>query len=182
MKFVPLPIEGAYAVLREPHTDERGFFARMWCEEEFAAHGLSTQIVQCSMSMSLKKGTLRGMHFQTAPHEEIKFIRCTRGAMYDVLLDLRPDSPTYLKWHAEELTETNGTQLYIPAGIAHGFQSLEDNTEMCYQISAAYASDFAGGVRWDDPAFGIVWPEAERTISRKDQEWPDYSPLPVSGK
>jgi dTDP-4-dehydrorhamnose 3,5-epimerase len=174
LRFEPLRLPGAFAIDRMPAEDERGFFARTWCAEEFAAHGLCTRLAQCSVSFNHRKGTLRGMHFQAAQHEEAKVVRCTRGAIYDVLLDLRPSSPTYRQWAAVELTEENGRQLYIPEGVAHGFQTLEDASEVFYHISEPYFPALARGVRWNDPAFAIEWPEDHRTISARDQQYPDF--------
>lgn len=175
MRFEPLRLPGAFLIEREPIEDERGFFARTWCAEEFAANGLCTHIAQCSVSFNRRKSTLRGMHYQAAPHEETKLVRCTRGAIYDVLLDLRPESPTYREWIAEELTEQNGRQLYVPAGVAHGFQTLVDDTEVYYQISEPYVASLARGVRWNDTAFRMTWPEGARTMSQRDQTYPDFA-------
>ncbi len=181
MIFTPTDVAGAYIVDLEPRGDERGFFARAFCRGEFEAHGLSSRVIQCNLSSSSRAGTLRGMHFQVAPHEEAKLVRCTRGALYDVALDLRPESPSYLRWVGVELTSENHRMLYVPEGCAHGFQSLADDTEVFYQVSAAYAPDAERGVRWDDPAFAIAWPEAEsRVISDKDAGWPAYEPQDVS--
>ncbi len=175
MRFTELALPGLYLVESEPVSDERGFFARTWCHDEFQARGLSTDIAQCSVSFNLRKGTLRGMHYQAAPHAEIKVIRCNRGAFFDVLVDLRPESPTYAQWTAQELSARNGRMLYVPAGLAHGFQTLEDETEVYYQISERYAPDCARGVRWNDPAFGIEWPDVEvRILSERDRQYPDF--------
>lgn len=175
MIFTPLELEGAYRVDLDRREDERGFFARAWCREEFEAHGLNPALVQCNLSFNHRRGTLRGMHFQRAPHAEAKLIRCTRGAILDVIVDLRHGSPTHARWLAVELTEENRSALYVPEGFAHGYQTLVDGTETLYQVSAAYAPDAEGGVRWDDPAFGIRWPEADpRIVSDKDGAWPDY--------
>jgi dTDP-4-dehydrorhamnose 3,5-epimerase len=178
--FEETPIAGAFVIELERRGDERGFFARVFCRREFEEHGLNPNVVQCNLSLSAKPGTLRGMHFQRPPHEEAKLVRCTRGALWDVVLDLRPDSPTYLAWYGVELNAENRRLLYIPEGCAHGFQTLVPDTEAFYQVSAAYAPEHEGGVRWNDPAFGLEWPEAaERTISEKDQGWPDYRPVRV---
>jgi len=174
VRFTPLRLPGAFVIDRTPAEDERGFFARTWCEEELAEHGLCTRISQCSISFNHRRGTLRGMHFQALPHAEVKIVRCTRGSIFDVLLDLRPTSPTYCQWIAEELTEENGRQLYIPEGVAHGFQTMADRTEVFYQISQPYVPDLARGVRWNDPAFAIEWPDCERTISLRDRQYPDF--------
>ena len=174
MKLVPLLLPNAYRIEVEPVSDDRGFFARTWCAEQLAALGLNANVSQCSISFNAKVGTLRGMHYQAAPREEAKVVRCTQGAIYDVLLDLRPESPTYLRWVAEELDARNRHALYIPEGVAHGFQTLTDEAEVFYQISEGYQPELARGVRWDDPAFGIVWPDSVRTISQRDREYPDF--------
>ena len=175
MKFVPATLRGAFRIEREPIEDSRGFFARTWCAEEAAAHGLNSRVAQCSVSFNARKGTLRGMHFQIAPHQEAKVVRCTRGAMTDVIIDLRPASPTYKKWEAFELTEHNRTALYIPEGFAHGFQTLLDETEVLYQMSEFYAPGAARGVRWNDPAFGITWPLPNPILSPKDAAYADFT-------
>ncbi len=174
MIFTPLRIAGAYRIDPTPMTDARGFFARTWCEEEIVGLGLDSRIAQCSISFNEIKGTLRGMHYQRAPNEEAKVVRCTRGAIYDVVLDLRPESPTYRSWTVEELTDGNRAQIYVPQGVAHGFQTLKDATEVLYMISTPYSPDCARGVRWDDPAFGIEWPRDGRTISDRDLAFHDY--------
>lgn len=175
MKFSPTALAGACIIDIEPVPDERGFFARSWCREEFARHGLNPDLVQCSVSFNKKRGTLRGVHYQAKPHEETKVVRCTRGVIYDVIVDLRPESSTFRKWIAVELSADNRRMLYIPAGLAHGFQSLADDTEVFYQISTPYHPESARGVRWDDPAFGIEWPVTERVISDKDRQYPDFA-------
>jgi dTDP-4-dehydrorhamnose 3,5-epimerase len=173
--FTATALEGAYVVELEPREDERGFFARAWCESEFRDHDLSTEIAQCNISFNHKRGTLRGMHYQVAPHAEVKLIRCTRGAVYDVIVDLRPDSPTQTHWIGVDLTAENRRMLYVPEGFAHGYQTLVDETETFYQVSAAYAPEAERGVRWDDPSFSIVWPDPEGAIlSEKDSSWPDF--------
>jgi dTDP-4-dehydrorhamnose 3,5-epimerase len=172
--FVETKLKGPFVIEVERNEDHRGFFARTWCQREFAERGLNPSLVQCSVSFSRKKGTLRGMHYQIAPREEAKLVRCTRGAVYDVIIDLRPDSPSFSRWLAAELTAANGRMLYIPEGFAHGFQTLEDDTEVFYQMSEFYAPEYARGVRWNDPAFGIQWPPAERTISLRDDTYPDF--------
>lgn len=174
MKFSPTALAGACIIDIEQVPDERGFFARSWCREEFSRHDLNPDLAQCSISFNKKRGTLRGMHYQVAPHEETKVVRCTRGAIHDVILDLRPQSPTFRKWFAVELSADNRRMLYVPAGLAHGFQSLTDDTEVFYQISTPYHPESARGVRWDDPAFGIEWPVAERIISDRDRRYPDF--------
>jgi dTDP-4-dehydrorhamnose 3,5-epimerase len=179
MRFVPLELAGAYLIELEPHRDDRGFFARTWCRDEFAGHGLDPSIAQCSTSRNARAGTLRGLHFQRPPHAETKLVRCTRGAIFDVIVDLRPESSTRAAWFGAELTEELGNAMYVPEGFAHGFQTLTDDAEVFYMISKPYMPDAAGGVRWDDPAFGIDWPEeAERTISERDRDWPDYASDP----
>ena len=173
MIFHETKLKGVYIIEPEWLEDERGFFARTFCQEEFAAHGLNPRVVQCNISFNKKKGTLRGMHYQIAPHEEVKLVRCTRGAIYDVIIDLRPDLPTFKRWVAVELTADNRRMLYIPEGFAHGFQTLEDDTEVFYQMSESYHPECARGVRWDDSAFGIEWPLLDLTISAKDRSYPD---------
>jgi dTDP-4-dehydrorhamnose 3,5-epimerase len=175
MRFVETNVAGAVVVELDRHHDERGFFARVWDPDELAAAGLTPTLAQASISRSTRAGTLRGMHFQLAPHEEAKLVRCVRGAIFDVVLDLRRDSPTYLAWHGVRLDDENGKALYVPEGCAHGFQTIEDDSDVLYLISHPYAPDAASGVRWDDPAFGIEWPDApERTIGERDRSWPHY--------
>ena len=174
MKFSPAKLTGVWIVDLDRHEDERGFFARSWCQTEFEKQGLNPRLVQCNISFNEKKGTLRGMHFQAAPHEEVKLVRCSRGAIYDVIIDLRRSSPTHRRWLAVELTADNRRALYIPEGFAHGFQSLEDGTEVFYQMSDFFHPDCSRGVRWNDPAFGIVWPINEKIISPKDNSYPDF--------
>jgi dTDP-4-dehydrorhamnose 3,5-epimerase len=168
-------LEGAFVIELEKHADQRGFFARAYCEREFESHKLISRFVQCNISFNRFKGTLRGMHFQTAPHEEVKLIRCTRGAIYDAIIDLRPDSPTFKQYFSTVLSAENAKMLYVPQKFAHGFQTLEDNTEVFYQMSEFYAPDHARGVRWNDPAFGIEWPAGERIILDRDQTYADFS-------
>jgi dTDP-4-dehydrorhamnose 3,5-epimerase len=172
--FKPTELPGAYIIEPNRHEDIRGYFARTFCEETFSAHGLDTRIVQCSVSFNHRKGTLRGMHYQVAPFEEVKLVRCNRGAIYDVIVDLRRDSPAFKRHFAIELDEQNGKMVYIPAGFAHGFQTLDDDSEVFYQMSECYSAEHARGVRWNDPAFGIPWPEASRTILERDQNYPDF--------
>lgn len=174
MKFVPLTIPGAFRVEPEPVVDERGHFARTWCAREADAAGLDPRVVQCGVSMNRRKGTLRGMHYQAPPHEESKLVRCSQGAIFDVLLDLRKDSPSYLKWDAVELSSENGLLVYIPKGVAHGFQTLVDDTEVVYQMSEFHHPESAAGVRWDDPAFGITWPLPAVVLSGRDASYPDF--------
>jgi dTDP-4-dehydrorhamnose 3,5-epimerase len=172
MKFVSTTIEGAWLIEPDRLADERGFFARTWCAREFADQGLNPQLAQCNVSFSPKRGTLRGMHYQEAPHGEVKLVRCTHGAIYDVIVDLRPDSPSRLKWAAVELSAENRHALYIPEGLAHGFLTRSDNCEVFYQMSQFYYGPAARGVRWNDPAFGIEWPESPAVISKRDAEYP----------
>lgn len=172
MLFRELPLAGAFLLGVERHEDARGFFGRTYCAREFEAHGLSPAIAQINVSYNKLAGTLRGMHFQRDPHEETKVVRCTRGEICDVIVDLRPASPTYLKWHAERLTEDNRASLYIPAGFAHGFQTLTPDAEVLYLMGTFYAPDAAAGIRYDDPAIGIVWPREVTSISDRDRTYP----------
>lgn len=176
MKFIETELKGAFLIDPEPLEDERGFFARTWCRKEFEQHGLDTDWVQCNISFNKRQGTLRGMHYQIAPYAEAKLVRCTSGAIYDVIIDLRPNSKTYRQWISAELSAENRKMIYIPQGLAHGFQTLLDNTEVFYQMSEFYAPPYARAVRWNDPQFKIRWPEAERTISEKDQTIEDFEP------
>ena len=175
MIFHETPLSGAYVIETEPVADERGLFARTWCEREFAAHNLETRIAQCSTSFNPKSGTLRGMHYQVEPLAETKIVRCTRGAIHDVIIDLRRDSPTFRRHFAIVLTESDRKIVYVPKGFAHGFQTLEDDTEVFYQISEFYSPQHGRGVRWDDPAFGIRWPDAVRRIGDRDRSYPDFA-------
>lgn len=175
MNFTETTLEGAFIVDLKRIEDERGFFARGWCREEFTAHGLNPGMVQLNVGFSRKEGTLRGMHYQTAPAEEAKLARCTRGAIYDVIIDLRRGSPTHRRWIGVELTADNRRMLYAPEGFAHGYQALTDDAEMYYQTTHLYAPASATGVRFDDPAFGITWPRPVSVISTQDRGWPDYS-------
>jgi dTDP-4-dehydrorhamnose 3,5-epimerase len=174
MIFTPARLEGLWLVDWEPHRDERGHFARLWCAHELAAHGLEANLAQTSLSYNARAGTLRGLHFQRPPHEEAKLVRCLRGAIWDVAVDIRPGSPQRGQWQAFELSAENGRALYIPRGFAHGFQSLTPDSEVLYQISAFYVPEAAAGVRYDDPAFGIKWPLPVASISPRDRLWPDY--------
>ena len=177
MRFRELELPGVYVVELERIEDERGYFARTFSRDEFAERGLATDFVQANTAFNLRRGTLRGLHFQLPPHEEAKLVRCTRGAVYDVIVDLRPGSPTFTRWAAVELTAENGALLYVPEGLAHGYQALEDDTETSYLMSAFYEPSAAAGVRWNDLAFGIEWPEVEeRTINERDRSWPDFCP------
>lgn len=176
MVFVETKLKGAFIIEPERIADERGFFARTWCAHEFEAHGLSARLAQCNVSFNAKKGTLRGMHYQTAPYEEAKLVRCTRGAIYDVIIDLRASSATFRQWLGVTLTSQNHRMLYMPESFAHGFQTLEDETEVFYQMSEFHAPAHASGVRWDDPAFNIQWPLlSELIISDKDRNYPDFT-------
>ena len=177
MKFTNTKLDGAYIVEMEPISDHRGFFARAWCSQEFEAQGLIAQFVQANLTYSPKRGTVRGLHYQIAPHQEVKLVRCTRGATYDVIVDLRPDSPTYRQWLAVELTADNHRMIYIPAGFAHGYQILMKDTEVFYQVGQYYAPKYERGARWNDPAFGVEWPITSPLIlSDKDKNWPDFQP------
>jgi dTDP-4-dehydrorhamnose 3,5-epimerase len=178
--FSETPLPGAFVIEPELLEDARGFFARTWCGRELEARGLVTRIAQCSTSFNKKKGTLRGMHYQAAPFAETKIVRCTRGSLYDVIIDLRPGSTTFTRHFAVVLTAENRKMLYVPAGFAHGFQTLEDDTEVLYQISEFYSSAHARGVRWDDPVFDIRWPSDERTIVERDRTYPDFRPAAIT--
>lgn len=176
MKFIETELSGAYLIDPERLEDDRGFFARTFCQNEFEQHGLISDWVQCNISFNKRKGTLRGMHYQVTPHAEAKLVRCTMGSIYDVIIDLRPDSKTYLQWVSVELSAENRKMIYIPEGFAHGLQTLVDNTEVFYQMSKFYTPEYARAIRWNDPQFKIHWPEAERTISEKDQNIEDFDP------
>jgi dTDP-4-dehydrorhamnose 3,5-epimerase len=178
MRFTATKLPGVFLVEPERFEDDRGFFTRSWSQREFAAAGLDDRLVECNISFNRRRGTLRGMHYQTAPHAQPKLVRCTLGAIYDVVVDLRPESPTFKQWVACELTATNRLMLYVPAGLAHGFQTLADDTEVFYQMAEVYAPGCAAGVRWDDPAFGIAWPDndgRERIIVARDRAYPDFT-------
>ncbi len=175
MRFLATNLPGVFTVEMELREDERGFFARSWCADEFAAQDLDPNLAQCSVSYNKRCGTLRGMHFQVEPYTEVKLVRCTSGSIYDVAVDLRPDSPTYRQWTAAELTADNRRALYIPAGCAHGFQTLTNEAEVLYHMSAIHHAEAAQGVRWNDPAFGISWPLAEPFMSERDAAYPDYA-------
>ena len=172
--FKETKLAGAFVIEMERHSDERGFFERTYCEQEFEVHGLNTRVVQCNVSFNKRKGTLRGMHYQAAPFAEAKLVRCTAGAIYDVIIDLRPASATFKQHFAVELSAENHRMLYIPEDFAHGFQTLQDDTEVSYQMGQRYSAEHALGVRWNDPAFGIKWPEGERIIIARDQNYPDF--------
>jgi len=175
VRITPLGLDGAFVVEAEPQADERGLFARTFCRDTFRAQGLHGDFVQCNSSYNRRRGTLRGLHFQAAPHEEIKLVRCTQGAIFDVAVDLRPDSATFCRWRAVELSADNRRALYVPAGFAHGFQTLTDEAEVFYQMSAAYVPDLARGVRWNDPAFAIAWPVEPPILSGRDAAFPDVN-------
>jgi dTDP-4-dehydrorhamnose 3,5-epimerase len=172
MEFRQTPVGGAFIIEPSPHVDERGRFLRAWCAREFSESGINFLPVQANMGFSIRKGTVRGMHFQETPAEEAKLIRCTRGAMFDVVVDLRPGSPTYLRWHGAVLSADNGRMMYVPELCAHGYQTLEESTEMYYMASAFYAPGAARGVRFDDPALAIDWPLPPCAVSHQDQSWP----------
>jgi dTDP-4-dehydrorhamnose 3,5-epimerase len=182
--FTATRLNDAVIIDVERHGDERGYLARTFCEEEFADHGLATRFVQSSTIVSPRRHTLRGLHYQRAPHREVKLVRCIRGAARVTIVDLRPESPSYTQWLGVELSQDNGRLLYVPEGFAQGYQTLVDDTEVLYQMSHHYVPDAATGVRWDDPAFGIDWPPAaERIISARDRAWPDYEvsrPVPAA--
>ena len=174
MIFTETSIAGVWLIEPERVADERGFFARTWDRDEFSLRGLDPRLVQCSISFNHLRGTLRGLHYQAAPHEENKLVRCTSGALFDVALDLRPDSPTFKQWFGTELSADNRLALYVPQGCAHGFLTLAAATEVSYQITQFYAPEAARGVRWDDPAFGIAWPGEVEVISERDRTYPDF--------
>jgi dTDP-4-dehydrorhamnose 3,5-epimerase len=176
MRFQPAALPGACLVELEVVSDERGFFARSWCAEEFQAHGLVPRLMQCNVSFNARRGTLRGMHYQAVPHAEAKLVRCTMGAVYDVIVDLRPSSASFCRWFGVELTARNRLALYVPEGCAHGFQTLADESEVFYQMSEVYVADAARGVRWNDPAFGIRWPLPDPILSPRDAAFEDFVP------
>ncbi|MBV9339491.1 MAG: dTDP-4-dehydrorhamnose 3,5-epimerase [Acidobacteria bacterium] len=177
MIFRATKLQGVFEVQIEPTRDERGFFARSWCQKEFESHGLSSKLVQCSISFNSRKGTLRGIHYQAAPHPEAKLVRCTRGAIYDVAVDLRPDSPTFREWISVQLTAANRSMLFVPEGCGHGFLTLEDECEVLYHISEFYHPELARGLRWNDPAVGVAWPAPVKVISQKDRSYPNIAEL-----
>ncbi|WP_316195042.1 MULTISPECIES: dTDP-4-dehydrorhamnose 3,5-epimerase [unclassified Bradyrhizobium] len=176
MKFVPTPLHGAFTIELEKRGDDRGFFARFFCQQEFAEAGLPMAVVQINNSLTAKAGTLRGMHYQLPPAAEIKVVRCIKGALFDAIIDLRPDSPTHGRWYGTELTAENRRMLLVPRGFAHGFLTLADDTEALYLVSATYAPDHERGVRFDDPHFGVQWPMLPVEMSPKDRNWPDFDP------
>lgn len=177
MIFLETELRGAYLIKPELSEDERGFFARSFCQKEFEARDLNPCVAQCNISFNKQRGTLRGMHYQISPHEESKLVRCTLGAIYDVIIDLRPDSVTYKHWVAVELTDENRYALYIPEGFAHGFQALADNTEVFYQMGEYFHPECARGVRWNDPAFKIQWPIQQFVLSKRDRDYANYRSL-----
>jgi dTDP-4-dehydrorhamnose 3,5-epimerase len=176
MIFEPTPLSGAFTIALDRRGDHRGFFARFFCTEEFAAQGLETQFVQINNSLTQARATVRGMHYQLPPAAEVKVVRCIRGSLYDVILDLRPDSPTYLRSFGAELTAGNRLMMYVPRGFAHGFMTLEEDSEALYLVSHPYAPEAERGLRWDDPALSIAWPLPATELSAKDRSWPDFDP------
>lgn len=174
MIFQTTRIQGVFEIHTEPHRDNRGFFARSWCRDEFAAHGLEVSLAQCNISYNLHRGTLRGMHFQIEPFAEVKLVRCTQGAIYDVVVDLRPESATFKEWLGISLTAERRNMVYVPKGCAHGFLTLQPETEVFYQMSEVYDAASARGFRWNDPAFEIAWPDAVKVISERDRNYPDF--------
>ncbi|MGD6934010.1 MAG: dTDP-4-dehydrorhamnose 3,5-epimerase [Candidatus Bathyarchaeia archaeon] len=172
MRFTETPISGAWIIDPERHNDDRGYFVRAWCTKEFSEHGINFTPVQANMGFSIKKGTLRGMHFQKAPAVEAKLVRCTKGSIFDVVVDVRPESATFGKWFGAELTAENGKMLYVPEECAHGYQTLEDNSEIYYLTSGFYAPKLAFGARYNDPLFNIKWPSPVTVISEQDRNWP----------
>jgi dTDP-4-dehydrorhamnose 3,5-epimerase len=174
MIFHETKLPGVFEIHLEAKIDERGFFARTWCQQEFEAQGLNGRLVQCSLSFNSRKGTLRGMHYQVAPHAECKVVRCNKGAIFDVVLDLRPQSATFMDWTAVVLTAEKRNMTYVPNGCAHGFLTLEDGCEVAYQMSEFFHADSARGIRWDDPAFRIRWPKKVEVISERDRTFPDF--------
>jgi dTDP-4-dehydrorhamnose 3,5-epimerase len=176
MKFTPTPLRDAYLIDLEKRGDDRGFFARVFCEREFAEYGLETRFVQANNSLSSKKGTLRGLHYQLAPSAEVKVVRCIRGALWDAIVDIRPGSETFGKWFGAELSAENRRMMYVPRGFAHAILTLEEDTEALYLVSDFYAPGEERGVRWNDPRFGVEWPIEPTEISPKDAAWPDFDP------
>jgi dTDP-4-dehydrorhamnose 3,5-epimerase len=176
MIFTATKLSGAFTIELTKFEDERGFFAHTWSENQFTEQGLDPRLVECSISFNSKRGTLRGMHYQAAPHGQVKIVRCTKGAIYDVIIDLRAASPTFKQWVGVELTAENHSMLYVPKGFAHGFQTLEDASEVFYQMSEVYAPESGRGVRWNDPAFKIAWPEPVSLVNERDRTYPDVNP------
>ena len=176
MIFKKTGFESVYIIEIEKNKDVRGFFGRTWCKNEFEAHGLNPGLLQSNITFSKSRGTLRGLHYQEEPHAEVKLVRCLKGSAYDVIVDLRPQSLTYKHWLGTELTEDDYKMIYVPEGFAHGYQSLEDNTEIFYQVSQSYSPGYERGIRFNDPLFGILWPDEIRIISDKDLSWKNYLP------
>jgi len=176
LKFTETPLRGAFLIDLEPRSDDRGFFSRAFCVREFEAHGLESRVVQANLSRNVKRGTVRGMHYQRAPFEEVKMVRCVAGAIYDAIIDLRKDSPTYLRWFGVELTRDEGRMLYVPGGFAHGYQALTDDSEVLYLVSQFYTPDHEAAIRYNDPRFGIPWPIHDVLVSPKDAAHPDFVP------
>jgi dTDP-4-dehydrorhamnose 3,5-epimerase len=175
MFFNETRLKGAYIIELEKIVDDRGFFSRVWCQKEFQTHGLNPNIAQCNLTFSVNKGTLRGLHYQIAPHSEVKIVSCIRGKIYDVIVDLRPKSPSYLQWMSFELSSDNRKMIYIPENFAHGYLTLIDDTEVFYQVSQFYSTGSECGIRWNDPSVNIKWPKVSNLIlSEKDREWPDF--------
>jgi dTDP-4-dehydrorhamnose 3,5-epimerase len=179
MIFQETRLGGCFLVQIETYDDDRGFFALAWSAGEFAKRGLEARLMECNISFNIKKGTLRGMHYQEAPHGQTKIVRCTQGSIYDAVVDLRPGSPTFRQWAGFELSAENRLLLYVPKGFAHGFQTLEDKTEVFYQMSEVFTPESGRGVRWNDPQFGVVWPEMPRVISERDRTYPDFVSAPT---
>lgn len=175
MRFSATPLDGAFVIEPEPVTDERGFFARTFCVQEFAAHGLESRWAQCNIAHNRNRGIIRGLHRQIGPHAEVKLVRCTMGRLYDVIVDLRDGSPCRGEWFGVELSAENRKMLYVPEGFAHGYQALENDTEIFYQVSAAYQPEAERGLRWDDPTVGIAWPIADPVVSERDRAWPSLA-------
>lgn len=175
MLFIETKLKGAFVIELEKYSDDRGFFSRAWCQKEFKEQGINSQFVQANIGFSKNSGTIRGIHYQIAPFEEAKLVRCIRGAIFDVVLDLRPESPSFKQWFGVELSDENRKMLYVPEGCAHGYQTLVDNTEVFYQVSHVYSPECERGIRWNDPEFDIEWPIDEYpVISEKDQNWSDF--------
>lgn len=174
MNFVPTKLDGCFVVEPTLHSDERGFFARVFCDDDFRKRGLNTTVAQVSVSYNRRRGTLRGLHYQREPHSEAKLVRCIRGRIFDVAVDIRPDSPTYLAWTSVELSADNRRAMYVPQGTAHGFLTLEDDSELLYQISHPCHPEAAAGIRWDDPSFGITWPDNPVAVGARDRSWPPW--------
>jgi dTDP-4-dehydrorhamnose 3,5-epimerase len=174
MRFVQTRLQGAYIIQGEVHEDDRGSFVRTYCREQFSREGLSVDFAQCNVSFNRKRGVLRGMHYQADPYPEGKLVYCSRGVVYDVIIDLRPGSATYRQWMGQELSEQNAHAIYIPPGFAHGFQTLSDGAQLIYHMTEAYRADLARGIRWNDPAFGITWPLQDPLMSLRDAAFPDF--------